>query len=189
MTDVIMKENIDSIKNDIKNYIKEKKYDIELWKNVKIVTKKDGTPFVNFRNNFENANIIYDTLGYPEMKVAGSFENHYITDKIDLYEVICYMKNKKRISKTENYAPKRNCLNQIYIYDIDDIKDVIKETIEQYEKEIKSYEKQLNLADKAYIEFVTAIDNANKDLLKNCECIDDKTCLYYAIKNSVIKNI
>ena len=110
-------------------------------------------------------------------------------DKIDLYEVIRYMKNKKRISKTENYEPKRNCLNQIYIYDIDDIKDVIKETIEQYEKKIKSYEKQLNLADKAYIEFVTAIDNANKDLLKNCECIDDKTCLYYAIKNSVIKNI
>ena len=50
-----MDKDLQAIRNQYTGYIKANEQKISAWENVKIVTKKDGTPFANLGKNFTGA--------------------------------------------------------------------------------------------------------------------------------------
>ena len=86
------------------------------------------------------------------------------------------------LTKTENIMPKEPMLEQMYVYDLEDIKNAIKGKIAYHKECIESLENQLENADVAYNKFKEAYANAIKEL----ENIAGKTtCLSYAIKDTI----
>jgi hypothetical protein len=51
----------------------------EAWRNVEIVTKKDGTPFKTLKRNFKNC-VFYEKYGLQHVGVSISKDRHYYHD-------------------------------------------------------------------------------------------------------------
>lgn len=79
--------------------------------------------------------------------------------------------------------PKEPMLEQVYVYDLDDIKEEIQKTIERHKVNIISLQKQINQADETYREFLSAYKNAMDKLKDLCGCDDNS--LYYAVRDTV----
>ena len=187
--------NLDGIVTALKNDLSESIEKKRLWQAVTYPTKKDGKPFANMNNNFEGATIRGKSYamqpGETEISVH-SWELHvgHVTDSFDIYNLVKYLKDEKQIAKKQNYMPKQTYLEQVYAYDLDDIKQAIAERIVYFEQRIISLEKQIAVAEKAFTEFKTAYGKALDDLEKTTNTNDPayskgKTGLYYAVLDTV----
>ena len=181
--------NLDGIKTELKKRISEHKTLLQAWENVTFPTKKDGTPFKVMSKNFENAKFYNDITAwhdYEKKLKVNAFDdlNGYISEDIDCYNQVKYIKDETMLTKTENIMPKEPMLEQMYVYDLDDIKNAIKEKIAYHKKCIESLENQLENADTAYNKFKEAYTKAIKEL-KNIA--GETTCLSYAIKDTITK--
>lgn len=181
--------NLDGIKTEIKKRISEHKTLLQAWENVTFPTKKDGTPFKIMSKNFENAKFYNDITAWHDyekkLKVNAFDElNGYISEDIYCYNQVKYIKDETMLAKTENIMPKEPMLEQMYVYDLDDIKNAIKEKIAYHKESIDSLENQLENADAAYNKFKEAYTNAIKELEN---IAGETTCLSYAIKGTITK--
>lgn len=160
------------------------------WENVEIVTKKDGTPFKIMSKNFKGAT--YKSTEYslqPHENIlqicTWTTTSGYITDKIDCYCLVKYLKdNDPRKAKTENYMPKQQYLEQIYKFDLEDIKQAINKRIEYLTIRAKELEEQIANAQKVYNKFVEAYGKAMRELSDDCAKWTNKD-LYYAVRDTV----
>lgn len=182
--------NLDGIKTNLKNEIDEREAILRAWENVTFPTKKDGKPFTNMSKNINGA--IYRTADYGLsannmiLKVFTNSNFKYVSDSIDCYTLVRYLKDEKKIAKTENYMAKELYLEQIYKYDLDDIKQAVKERIEFLKNEIDSLKKQLEIADKAYVIF----RNAWQDAMLILDTVTDtKKGEYSFLKSSILDTI
>lgn len=179
--------NLDGIKTEIKKRISEHKTLLRAWKNVTFPTKKDGTPFKIMSKNFENAKFYNDITAWRDYEkklkvVAFDNLNGYISEDINCYNQVKYIEDKTMLTKTENIMPKEPMLEQMYVYDLEDIKNAIKEKIAYHKECIESLENQLKNADVAYNKFKEAYTNAIKELEN---IAGETTCLSYAVKNTI----
>ena len=181
--------NLDGIKTALKKEIEEKEAILKAWENVIFPTKKDGKPFAIMSKNIVGAT--YKTADYGLsadnmiLKVVANSNFKYVSDSIDCYTLVKYLKDEKK-NKTENYMPKELYLEQIYKYDLDDIKQAVKERIEYLKKEIGSLEKQLEIADKAYVTFRNAWQDA---MLVLDTVTDTEKGEYGFLKSSILDTI
>ena len=79
--------------------------------------------------------------------------------------------------------PKKPMLEQVYVYDLDDIKEDIKKTINRHKENIMSLEKQIVQAEKAYNDFVADYKKAIENLIETCGANDNS--LFYAVRDTV----
>lgn len=180
--------NFDGVKTELEKTIHREKAFFKAWENVKYPTKKDGTPFVNMSKNFDGATYRKSdyTLQDGENEIVVMFWDDrlgYIKDTISCYELVKYLKDENKKQKTENYMPKQTYLEQVYKYDVEDVKKAIQDRIEYFKKEIEKNEKDLKQLDKLYYDFQEKYKAAVKELEENC---NSKT-VYYNIKETICK--
>lgn len=181
--------NLDQIKTEIKKEIEIKKTFLEKWEAVTFPTKKNGEPFAVLSKNISGAT--YAACEYALQ--PGDNRIHicvwtscsgYKTDEIRLSEIVRYITDPAKKAKTENYMPKQPCLEQIYKYDLDDIKKAVSERIEKLKKDINVLSSQLEKADAAFHAFRKAYADALTQLAENTDQKADDT-LYTAILDTV----
>lgn len=61
------KEIREHLERALNDYI----FKIELWENVKVITKKDGTPFKNFSQNFDGCTVSSSLFHDRNLEVSG----------------------------------------------------------------------------------------------------------------------
>lgn len=76
----------EDIRKKLEGYVRDYDRKIELWQNVTVVTKKDGTEFANFGKNFRNAEVVNE-CGSTKLKVSEWSKDkypNYVYDEIYL---------------------------------------------------------------------------------------------------------
>ena len=188
--------------NDIKKNL-EKEMDnatafLTAWSAVTFPTKKDGKPFANMSKNINGAKYTLKNYAtqpgeYRLTVYTHSNSSGYIHDEISCYELVTYLKDADKIKKTYNYMPKLSMLEQVYKYDLDDIKKAVADRIKYHEKRIQSLSEQLLRVDKAFNDFDAAYGEILNKLQEACNTNDisysnGRNDLFYAIKDAVIKS-
>lgn len=180
--------NLDEIKTELNKRLSYEKSILKAWENVTFPTKKDGTPFKVMSKNFDGAKLYLDNFAwrdYEKRLKVNIFDdlNGYISEDINCYNQVKYISDKSKLEKVSNIMPKEPMLEQVYVYDLDDIKEAIEKTIERHKVNIISLQKQINQADETYNEFLSAYKNAMDKLKDLCGCDDNS--LYYAVRDTV----
>lgn len=181
--------NLDGIKTKLKNEIEEREAILKAWEGVTFPTKKDGKPFAIMSKNINGAT--YKTADYGlsannmVLKVITNSNFKYVTDSIDCYTLVRYLDDEKK-AKTENYMPKEPYLEQVYKYDLEDIKEAVNNRIEYLKGYVDSLKKQLEIADKTYIAFRKAYEDAMNVLDNVTETKKDE---YSFLKSSILDTI
>ena len=80
--------------------------------------------------------------------------------------------------------PKQSYLEQVYVYDLEDIKEAIQKRIEYLERRIENLTKQAEISCNAYKNFVNAYRAAVEQLASDAKKNDDST-LYHMIMDTV----
>lgn len=183
--------NLDGVKTYLENTLDENETLLAAWEKISYNTKKDGKPFAALAKNFNNARIgseSYDLLGYEKRiyVCAWSKRNGSKMDDIKLWDYVEYMKDSKMLQKTENII-KGGYLGEteIYIYDIDDIKQAIRKRIEYLEEYCASLQKAIEKAEQVYNNFRAAYTAAMKTLENDTIEFKDHKTLYYAVRDTI----
>lgn len=181
--------DLNEIKEGLKKKIAVDNAFLEAWQKVTFPTKKDGKPFAVLSRNIEGATMSEmhfslqkgenDLTVYTYSRGAG-----YVSDSIHMYDFVEYLTDKNKIAKKENYQPKQPFLNQVYTFDLEDIKNAVNERIEYFKNHIIELEKQLENADRVYYAFRDAYDKAIKTLQNETSEYSSRF-LYHAVLDCV----
>lgn len=175
---------LEDVKKRIEKEIKSTEFFLNKWKSVTFTTKKDGTPFANMAKNIEGAdyrkaNSIQDNE--YEIYVGGFCEGlGYINEYINAYELVKYLKDENKIAKEHNYMPKVSYLEQVYKYDLDDIKGAISARIDYLERRLNTLKYQYDIAEDAFRKFYEGYGKLLKELAETTQ-MEDCPSLYYRI--------
>lgn len=164
--------NLDGIKTALKKKIEIKKAYLNCWESVEFITKKDGTPFKILSKNIVNARIVkpqYTLQDGENELIVGCWCDAagYVNDYINIYRLVKDLDDKKRV-KTENYLPKHSLLEQVYVFDIEDIKEAVNDRIEQLKNLITQLENELLKVDNIYNNFKIVYGEALEQLKNDC---------------------
>ena len=182
--------NLDGIKTQLSLNIRATKARLEAWEAVTFPTKKDGSPFKVLSKNIDGATLYTEQYamqpGENKLRVLTWADGSgYISSEIDVYCLVRYLKDEKKLAKTENYMPKITYLEQVYRYDLEDIKEAVAAKIDHLRAELAALEAAATLADTAYSNFRKAIGAALEALEKET-AKDENSTLFYMIKDTVI---
>lgn len=182
--------NLDEIKTELKNDIQRSEALAEAWERVTFPTKKNGEPFAVMSKNISGAR--YGLVEYAmqpgEYKitvVTASPVSGYIHDSINAYELVRYLKDEAMKAKTENYQPKQSFLEQVYTFDIDDIKKAVSSRVQYLREYVADLKAQLEKVDSIYHAFRDAFDRAVKQLEADTAGFAHKDT-FYAVKDTVL---
>lgn len=189
---------INDIKQTLQKEIDNATAFLTAWSAVTFPTKKDGTHFANMSKNINGAKYTLEAYAmqpgeYCLTVYTQSNLNGYIHDTIDCYVLVRYLKDADKIKKTYNYMPKLSILEQVYKYDLDDIKKAVADRIKYHENRIQSLNEQLLRVEKAYNDFDKAYSEILDELQEACNTDDisysnGRNDIFYAIKDAVIKS-
>lgn len=188
--------NLEGIKTELNKRMSRAKTLLQAWEKVTFPTKKDGTSFKTMSKNIAGATYkqekwtLQEAYSYELKVIEHDSLNGYVDDTIKCYDLIKYMKkDDTRLKKSENIMPKEPMLEQLYMFDLEDIKEAVENRIQYFKNSIEKYEQEIAKADKAYNVFKEAYTNAIKELQNVCGCTDDdttKNTLFYAVKDTIV---
>jgi hypothetical protein len=188
--------NLDGIKTELNKRIARAEALLEAWKKVTFPTKKNGEPFANMSKNINGANYISDQYALQSgvnklcLSTWTTFDG-WETDELDCYVLVKYLKDEKKIAKTDNYMPKQSYLEQVYKYDIDDIKEAVSNRINYLKDRITTLKAQFDIVEDCYRAFRECYSKAIEELVCNCESAgsvgysDGKNDIYYMILDTI----
>ena len=158
--------SLDTIQTNTKRQLAQNIAALEAWKNVKHLTKKDGTEFKFISKSFENAKIDYDFSGKPVLKVYFHDDyNGYSNDEIWLYD------SYKAYSKTQKYP--ENTYENTYIDRVHyltplEAMEVVNEKIKYYKNVINEKKETLEKLEALYIEYTSKLKALYNEALDKC---------------------
>lgn len=175
----------EEIKTKFENYIKEYEEKIRLWKNVKVVTKKDGTPFRDFNRNFEGADVVRPAYSFGDIDLVVTnyqirINGNWVEDTIHTRELVRY----SDLKPSEDRIINERFLEPYFYLTIPEIMEKIQKTIQTYEKDIEEYKEQIAKLDWMYDEVVTRI-NSTMDYIR--DNAGSGTSLYYELRECIQK--
>lgn len=181
--------NLEGIQAELINRIAREKAILQAWQAVTFPTKKDGSPFKNMAKNISGARYYMDSTAWQpgEYKMSvytWANGSGYVDSEIKAYEMIKYMKDKTKLAKSQNIQPKQTYLEQIYTYDLDDIKQAIANKISSLQAEIAELENQLAIAPEVFATFRNAYHAAIVELEASSRRSENSS-LYYMILETV----
>jgi hypothetical protein len=181
--------NLEGIKTELTKEINKKKAFLEAWENVSFPTKKDGSPFKIMSKNISGAT--YYTESYAMQPGEYMLKVHtwadgtgYVSSEVRAHELVKYLKDEAKRAKTQNYQPKIAYLEQVYTYDIDDIKQEVATKIEALRAEIIELETQLEIASEVFTNFRNAYAKAMNELEETSRKSKNRT-LYYMVLDTI----
>lgn len=137
--------NLDGIITELQKSIATKKALLEAWEAVTFPTKKNGEPFANMSKNISGAKYSADNTAIQpgEMVLTvTTWEKEmgcgYVSDEIKAYNLVKYMTDGKPEAKPQNIQPKITMLEQVYTYDLEDIKEAVAARIEELKKPLQT---------------------------------------------------
>lgn len=164
---------------------------LEAWDKVTFLTKKDGSPFKNMKQNIKGAS--YKPIEHAIQ--AGQYrltvytvtkETGYIDDYIDCYDYVIDLKDPEKIAKTKNHLPQTTkWLKQVYKYDIEDIKKAVEIHKIQLKERIKETQENIKNLENAYNAFREGYKNLMSKLIENT---NNNATLKHAITETITKH-
>ena len=181
--------DLNGIKTAIRNDIEKHEAFLHAWENVSFPTKKDGSAFKQMQKNISGATYYMESWAMQPGEYRIRVNAHcncagYISDEINAHELVKYLKDENKKVKTQNYMQKISYLEQVYVYDLEDIKEAIQKRIAYLENGIKNLNNQLEFSENAYKNFVCAYRAAAEQLAGDAKKNDDPT-LYHMIMDTV----
>lgn len=175
--------NLDGIKTELFTTITRKKAILTAWENVTFPTKKDGTPFKIMSKNISGATYFEEAYAmqpgeYMLRVCTWADGSGYVTSEIRAHELVKYLKDEAKRAKTQNYQPKITYLEQVYTYDLEDIKNEVAAKIAELKKEIAVLETQISIASEAYTNFSKAYAKAVAELEETSRKSENSTLFY-----------
>ena len=184
--------NLNGIIGNLEKEIDREESIVAAWEKVTYPTKKDGKPFAQMGKNISGARYNLESYamqpGEYELSVTGwSKKQGYVSDTIKAHNLVKYLKSDTMRAKTKNYMPKQSYLEQVYKYDLDDIKTAVRDRIERGRATVSALKKSMERAESAYKAFADAYTNALKQLAKDAGKEEEST-LYYSVLDTVEKH-
>lgn len=195
--------------NNLIQELKTKKEDLqailEAWEAVTFPTKKNGAPYAVLSKNINGAHITtesYNIKGVEDdLEVYASrgckIVHGYYESKISLYHSLEPLsKNERWLSDTDkemrakatakpqNVFKRGYCIKDAYVFDLEDIKEAIKERIEYIKERITQTDWDIKNAEAIYNKFATAATELFKELESETKA-KGSTALYYAIRDII----
>lgn len=144
------KEIREHLERTLNDYI----FKIELWENVKVVTKKDGAPFKNFSQNFDGCSVSSALFHDRNLEVSGRAPSgKWLEDSINT-SILLSDYTKIFGAPEESRICKESFLADWVVLTIPESKKMIENRINLYKARIEEYNKQLELLDSAYDEIM-----------------------------------
>lgn len=187
--------NLDDIKTNLKKELEEAEALGKAWAAVTYPTKKDGKPFAVLSKNILGASLRpapyaiqpgeNKLYAYTQTEACG-----YISDEIDAYTLLKYLSDDDpRKAKPQNLQAKQTYLEQVYTYDLDDIKTAVAERASYQARRTESLKNQIKAADTAFRAFREAYAAAVEQLKIDCgekgKSGSTHTTLYYDTLDTV----
>ena len=182
--------NLDEIKTELKKDIARHTAYAEAWEAVTFPVKKDGKPFAVMSKNISGAKYAaeayamqageYELTVYTQCRECG-----YIHDSIKAYELVRYMKDESMKAKTQNYMPKQSYLEQVYCFDLEDIKKAVADRAAYLREYVADLERQLAEVDSIFHRFRDAFADALKQLEADTAHHTHKDS-FYAVRDTVL---
>ena len=182
--------NYEELKKKIEEDIRYYENRIELWKRVEIVTKKDGTPYKNFNQNFKNADVgkyyPVEDWANPYLTVADHFRNskghwEWFDDHMEIY-VIKY--NKRLPEHNEEREVRHWCGQPREVMTFDEIRSEIDHRIAELEEHKKQCEEDLARSEMVFAEAEKEVDKI-KEIISG----EEGSSLKYGIKEYILESI
>lgn len=153
--------NLNGIIGNIEKEIDREESILTAWEKVTFPTKKDGKPFAQMGKNISGARYNLESYaiqpGEYELSItAWSKMQGYVSDTIKAHNLVKYLKSDAMAAKTENYMPKQPYLEQVYKYDLDDIKTAVSDRITRGRERVTALKRQKEIAETAYNKFLHA---------------------------------
>lgn len=167
--------DLEDVKKAIVSAMNRAKFEKELWEKVEICKKKDGTDFAVISKSFKNAS--YEVAGYrdafhPEIVVRG--RNNANGGSWEEYSLFAFIYTDSLADDDERKSKEvkeASFMRGTYLLSPDEIKNVIFTRIVNLSSIIREYEKELEIADKAYCKFIDAVVDAIEELERDTECV------------------
>lgn len=181
--------NVDDIKTNMKKDLAKAKAFCAAWQAVTFPTKKDGKPFSNMSKNISGAKYTMEQYAMQDGEYELTVYTHttssgYIYDSIRAFNLVRDLKDENMIAKTENYMPKQTYLEQVYKYDLDDIKKAVADRAAYWKEYAEDLEKQIAGLDRVFQNFRTAYAEAMKTLEEDTAHYTHKDS-FYAVRDCV----
>lgn len=183
--------NLDGIVTELKKRNAQDRAILAAWETVTFPTKKDGKPFARMAQNISGAKYAAEAYALQpgEMKITvttwgADYGVGYVSDDLHAYTTADRMTDAQQ-SKPGNLLPRVPCLNQIYCFDLDDIKAAIAARCDQLRERIATRENQIEQAAGAYHAFKRAYAAALDQLAAKTGKGTGSDTLYNAILDTV----
>ena len=177
-------KSLEDIKKELNNYLEEHEAKAIAWANVKINKKKNGEDFARFSQALENGYVgkytpVEDGL-HPYITIYTKTKSgKYVEDNIPIFYYLDELPNEDERKK----AYKTQLLRQTTPMTNDEIMNAIKNHINKHNNYIERLKNDLKNAEKAYNNYKKALEDAEKQLLKDTQhTTQNSSSLYYAIK-------
>jgi len=181
--------NFDSIVVSLRKELSRSKTFLDAWEAVTFPTKKDGKPFATMSKNiagarYEKKQYALSGYAYEITVTAWDKSSGYVHDSIDAYTIARYLEDDTMKAKAENIMPKESMLEQMYVYDVDDIKKAISRRIDNLREYIADLEKQIEKAGDVFLTYRNAYASAMVELQEATKEFSHKN-LFYAVRDCV----
>lgn len=169
--------SLQSIKEKLKKEQKRAEALAKTWESVTYVVKQDGTPYKDIRRALSGASyrrIPYAPDSYHNevyVHVWGPYGNE--ADSINAFST-----NLKGCKKTENIH------GDVYEFDLEDIKNVVKERARYWSDRAESFKKELEIADSAWEKYSPKLQNLLEEMEREV-VIDGNRDLFQFIYDSL----
>ena len=166
--------NLDDIKLSLTRQRDDYEFEMSLWKNVKLLKKKDGTDFASRSKSFENAE--WDISGiardkyHPVLRVSG-WDKRGCSRHFELYMYVFtdeLPSTDERKSKGQRLDPNCKFIRETYTFSPDEAYSAVQSRILFLERAIQRLDDQISVSDEVYTNFFSKIDEAYKQLKTDC---------------------
>ena len=182
--------NLDAIVTNLKKEKEKFTAFAEAWEKVTFPVKKDGTPFQSMQKNIDGAKYTMESYAMQPGEYELTVYTHsatcgYIHDSIKVYNLVKYLKDPSMLAKTQNYMPEQSYLEQVYKYDIDDIKQAVAERAAYCRAYVADLDSMIKQASEIFRTFRYNFYKAMEQLKADTKQFNHSN-LYYAVKDCIV---
>ena len=177
-------KDLEQIKRTLNNYLEEHEAEVEAWQQVKIEKKKNGEEFARLSQALKNGYIgkyypVEDGL-HPYITIYTKTKSgKYVNDSMPIFYYLDELPNTDERKK--DLRPQ--FVRQTTPMTNDEIMNAIKNHINKHNKSIEGLKRDLDNAEKAYNNYMQALQQAEQQLKADTQYdLDKHSSLYYEIK-------
>ena len=181
--------NLEDIRKELESRIAEYKAEIEAWRNVEILKKKDGSDFALKSKSFKNAKWYIESYSdefHPKLKCYGRVGYRYVDFEIDAY---IYTDNLPESDARKNLGKSAGSfMRPTYVFSVDEVAEAIKARIAVCEKRVANVSAQLAESEVIYNEFFGSVNAALAKMRETCKKFkeDNYACsLEYLLRDAM----